>query len=155
MRFGVIPAMVSALVLSFPTLAATGNPEPGPDAAAIAALLENLESANNAGDVDRWVRAFADDAVYMAPGIPEVTSREELTEVARAGFRNETSIDIDPIEIRVCDDWAFARTRVTGTVTLHDSGRTIPVDVKEIVIFVRNDDGAWRVARLINNRNRE
>lgn len=41
---------------------ALAAPERTADEAAIRALIENVESANNAGDVERWVGLFADDA---------------------------------------------------------------------------------------------
>ena len=62
---------------------------------------------------------------------------------------------MEPLEIEVCGDWAFARNRVTGTVTLQRSREVVPVDVKQIVIYTRGADGAWRIARMISNSNTE
>lgn len=126
-----------------------------PDEAAVRALIEEVEAANNAGDVERWVGLFADGAVYMAPNAPAVTTREGLVEVAEAGFRHDAAIDIEPLEIEVHGDWAFARNAVTGTVTLQDSRDVVTVDVKQIVIYRKGDDGRWRIARLIGNSNTE
>ena len=122
---------------------------------AIRTLIQRTAKANNAGAVEAWVDLFAPDAVYMAPGAPSVTTREGLLEVARAGFRHHASIDIEPLEIRVFGDWAFARTRVSGSVRLQGTGEVVSVDVKEIVIYRRGEDGDWKIARLISNSNRE
>ena len=122
-------------------------------ASAIEALIERTEAANNAGDVDAWVSLFADDAVYLAPGTPEISGHAGLTEVARAGFRHRAAIDIEPIEIEVGRDWAFARSRVSGTVTLAQSGDVVEVDNKQIVIYSRNAAGEWQIARMIQNGN--
>jgi uncharacterized protein (TIGR02246 family) len=119
----------------------------------IADLIERVEAANNAGDVEGWVSFFSDDAVYMPPGVPPVTTRAGLIEIAQAGFRHRASIDIEPVEIQVFGTWAFARSRVTGTVKLAGSGETVLVDVKQLVIYRRNDAGNWQIARLINNSN--
>ncbi len=97
---------------------------------------------------------FASDFVYMAPGLPAVTHRQELMDVARAGFRNQASVRIEPVEIRVCGDWAFARANVTGSVKLHTTGEVIAVDVKELIVLARSGDGAWQIARLMNNANK-
>jgi uncharacterized protein (TIGR02246 family) len=149
----------TSLVLTFLALVSPLNasqlPDGKQDEAAIRALIEEVETANNAGDVQRWVGLFAEGAVYMAPGAPAVTTREGLVEVAEAGFRHDASIELEPLEIEVCEDWAFARSTVTGTVTLHQSGDVVPVDIKQIVIYVRESDGQWRVARMISNSNRE
>ena len=96
--------------------------------AAIRALIQRTEDANNAGDVDAWVALFADDAIYMAPNAPSVTTRAGLIEVAIAGFRHRASIDIEPLEIQIFGDWAFARTRVSGNVRLQGTGALVPVD---------------------------
>ena len=53
-----------------------GDPEA--DAQAVRALIHEVEEANNAGDVERWVALFAADAIYMPPGPPEVTDRDSL-----------------------------------------------------------------------------
>lgn len=123
------------------------------DRARIEALIEQTETANNEGDVETWVGLFATDAVYMPPNVPAVTTREGLIEIAEAGFRHESSIDIQPLEIRVVGDWAFARTQVSGCVTVAGSGEVISVDTKQIVIYNRDPDGSWRIARLISNSN--
>lgn len=123
------------------------------DSAAIVALIEEVEAANNAGDVERWVGLFASDFVYMAPGAAAVTSRAELRQVAETGFRNQAAVDIEPVEIQVHGSWAFARNRVTGTVKLHGSERVVNVDVKQLVIYSRDAQGRWRIARFSSNSN--
>lgn len=121
------------------------------DERAIETLMGEMEKANNVGDVDGWVGLFATDFVYMAPGAPAVTSRDELVVVAKTGFRNHATIRINPVEIRVMGDWAFSRNDVTGTVELYGSGDTVTVAVKEIAILSRDLGGGWKVARLIMN----
>lgn len=123
------------------------------DSAAISALIEEVQDANNAGDVNRWVNLFAEDFAYMAPGAPAVTTRDALLQVARTGFRNKAAVDIAPIEIQVHGDWAFARNAVTGSVTLADTQRVVHVDVKQLVIYRKGADGRWRIARFSSNSN--
>ncbi|MCW9708018.1 YybH family protein [Fodinibius salsisoli] len=123
------------------------------DKTAIKKLIQQTETYNNASDVDKWVNLFADDAVYMPPGSPAVTTRKELIETAKAGFKHQASISIEPIEINGNGDWAFARTKVTGEVNVFDSKEVVTVDVKQIVIYTREPDCQWRIARLISNSN--
>lgn len=124
------------------------------DADAIRAVIEQTEAANNAGDVDAWVALFDSGAVYMPPGSPAVTSVDGLRDVARAGFTNwRSSIRIVPEEITAAGDWAFVRSSVTGTATSIDGATQVPVDMKQIVIYRRQADGSWRIARLIGNSN--
>ena len=123
------------------------------DADAIRAVIAQTEAANTAGDVDAWLALFTDDAVYMPPGAPAVTTREGLRAVAEAGFRHDADVRIVPDEIVVAGDWAFARSRVTGEVVLADTGETVAIDVKQLVVYQRDADGVWRIARLIGNAN--
>lgn len=144
--------VLGTLLLASPA-AADADGERARDVAAIETLIEGVAEANNAGDVERWVGYFAADAVYMPPGVPAVTTREGLVEIAEAGFRHRSDVDIEPVEIRVFDDWAFARTEVSGTVTVQGSGEVVEVDTKQIVIYTRDEDGTWRIARMISNGN--
>lgn len=143
-----------SLVLLLPASALAQRPSSsGTDSAAIVSLIEEVQAANNAGDVNRWVNLFAEDFVYMAPGAPAVTTRDALVEVARTGFRNKAAVDISPIEIQVHGNWAFARNAVTGSVTLADTQRVVRVDVKQLVIYRKGADGQWRIARFSSNSN--
>lgn len=153
MRTRAAVLVATSLLLGLPLGASPGT-EADQDEA-IRALIQGVASANNAGDVDRWISFFTADAIYMAPGAPEVTAREDLIEVAKAGFKHDASIDIEPLEIKIFENWAFARTRVTGTVTLHNSREVVQVDVKQIVIYSLTGDGSWRIARMISNSNIE
>lgn len=124
------------------------------DTRPIRELIASVEAANNAGDVEQWVGLFASDFVYMAPNAPAVTSRDSLAEVARTGFRHQAAVRIQPLEIRVIGDWAYARNAVSGTVTLAGSGQVVTVDVKQLAVYARERDGQWRIARLMSNSNR-
>jgi len=143
-----------ALLLSVGPAAAQQGPDSRDEKSAIVEIIDEIESANNAGDVDRWADLFAVDFVYMAPGAPPVTTRQGLLEVAKTWFKNQASIQIEPLEIEDCGDWAFARNQITGNVKLHDSGKEVAVDVKQIVIYRKNQAGSWRIARLISNSNK-
>lgn len=147
-------ALIASAALAHVAAPAAAQVTTGPDedVAAIASLIEAVEAANNAGDVEAWVALFAEDAVYMPPGVPAVTTRPELVEIARAGFMNDAAIEIEPLEIHVLGDWAFARSNVGGTITLDGSGAVVTIDVKQLVIYHREAAG-WRIARLINNAN--
>jgi uncharacterized protein (TIGR02246 family) len=148
-----VVAMLSMPILLAQLLAAGGQPSFAADKRALADLIERTEAANNAGDVPAWVALFSDGAVYMAPGAPPVTTREGLVGVAEAGFRHRASVDLQPVEIQVCGAWAFARIHVTGHVKLHESGKVVPIDVKQVAIYRRNEAGRWQIARLISNSN--
>jgi len=126
------------------------------DSTAINALIDRATAANNAGDIEGWVALFEDGAIYMPPGSPEVTSMDGLKGAAAAGFtRFNADIRIIPVELAVLGDWAFSRSKVTGSVTPKTGGDRIPVNIKQLTLYHRQGDGTWRIARLMNNTNRE
>lgn len=133
-----------------------GSADPQADAQAIRGIIERTQTMNNEGDIDGWTDLFEEGAVYMPPGQPAVTTREGLREVARAGFtRWRSQIRIAPDEIVPSGDWAFARSHVTGTTTPAAGGDPIAIDLKQIVVYHRQADGGWKIARLIGNSNSE
>lgn len=148
----------SLVVLLLAGLAACGQgriePDAAADEAAIREIIRQTAAANNAADTLGWVAFFEEGAVYMPPGSPEVTTREGLMEAAAAGFGGyAAAVTITPSEIVISGDWAFARSQVTGTVTPRTGGEPIPVNVKQLAIYHRQPNGAWRIARLMNNSN--
>jgi len=125
----------------------------GEDETAIRTLISKTEDMNNSGDANGWASLFAPDAVYMPPGLKAITSHQELVQIAETAFRsNSITISIEPQEIVILGDWAFVRSRVTGTVAPRSGGDSSIIDMKQLVIYRRTDDG-WRIARLANNSN--
>ncbi len=156
-----------SLIVSVLALAATSSCS-GPmatrnaeaDKAAIRALISRAVEVSQAGDAVAWAALFADGGVYMRPNGPEITTPAGLQQFAAlylGEFRSQVAIT--PVEIEVFGDWGFARTAVKGTIQAKIGGDPvpdpIPVDGKEISIYRRQQDGAWKLWRLIGNSNRQ
>ena len=124
------------------------------DVKAIEAFLRRASQINNEGDVEVWADLFDEEGIFMLPDGPEISTREGLIRQTKS-FYNEfkSDITITPVEIQVFGDWAFDRTRVTGTLINKLTGEIINVDAKEIAIMKRQATGEWKVWRLIGNNN--
>jgi ketosteroid isomerase-like protein len=86
--------------------------------------------------------------------MPAISDPARLREIAEQGFVHaRTDVALVPEEIEIHGDWAFARIRVEGTATPTAGGAPVDIDMKEIVVFRRQSGGAWKIARLISNRN--
>jgi len=151
---------MTKLGLVFAVLFAVGcnqSPDQGgidADEAAIRDLIRRSELVNNSADTLGWVALFEPGAVYMPPGSPAATTEAELRAMAEAGFGGyQTDIHTEPLEIVILGDWSFARSAVTGIATSRTSGDAFPVDVKQLVVYHRQPDGSWKIARLMNNGN--
>lgn len=123
------------------------------DTAAVRALIEQMERANNDGDVETWVSSFDDPAWYLPPFGEAVTTQSGLREVAEAGFSSwRSTISIDPKSIRVHGDWADAYSEVRGISVSPLGDDTVRIDVKQLAVYRRTVDG-WRISRMITNTN--
>lgn len=148
---------VIAAIVALASGACTGTSvqtDSAADEAAIRDLIQQTAAFNNQADSLGWVSLFDDEAVYMAPDMPAVTTEAGLRSVASSGFGDyQADVSIEPAEIVILGDWAFARSVVTGTVTARAGGDVIPVDVKQLVLYRRQADGSWKIARLMINSN--
>ena len=154
----IVPVLVLAATWSCSGRTPTRDAEA--DKEAIRALISRALEVSRTGDAAGWTALFADGGIYMPPNGPEVTTRAGLQEFAQlylGQFRSQTTIT--PVEIEVFGDWGFARTSVKGTILAKVGGDPVPdpisVDGKEIGIYRRQQDGAWKLWRLIGNSNRQ
>jgi uncharacterized protein (TIGR02246 family) len=132
-----------------------GAAEPDPQAAAIAAVrrtLDETERRINANDIG-FVSVFADDAVIVAPGTPDISGIEAIRKTYTDLLNQATvAVDFRPAEILVMGDYAYERGTYTMTVTQKTTG-TVLQDVRnnDMHIFKRQADGTWKTWRMMVN----
>jgi uncharacterized protein (TIGR02246 family) len=152
-----------ALILAAAALAScsgsSSSRDPEADKAAIRAFITRASRLSRAEDASAWVNLFAEGGVYMPPDGPEINTRAALQEYADVYLGEfEPHITITPVDVEVFGDWGFARTTVKGTIVPRSGGdplpEPIPVDAKEIGIYQRQQNGDWKLWRLIGNSNR-
>lgn len=131
------------------------RPDTTADVATIRSMLDEAVAAHHAGDAARWAGLFTNDGMLLPEGAPTVSGMDSLLRWAQDFFTTYTSTArIEAAEIEVAGDWAYARNVIWGTLTPKQGGSGMPLDAKEIVIFRRQPDGSWKVARVIYNSNR-
>jgi uncharacterized protein (TIGR02246 family) len=115
-------------------------------------VRDTYVEAHNAGDIDRLMSLWAEDAVFMPMDEPTIFGREAIRR------HIETILDQVPArvalsleETRVLGDWAFDRGIETVTMATEASGREVTLRVKYICILQRQRDGSWKFARYIYN----
>lgn len=150
-----LTAALLILVAACSRPASKVEPDTEADKQAIASALKEATAAHHAGDAERWAAVFADDAIAMPPNQPAISGKAALQQWAGERFSKfKSTAEIKPVEIEVAGDWAFVRTAVSGAFTPKDGSAAMELDLKEIAIYRRQPDGAWKVARLITNSNR-
>ena len=121
------------------------------DRTKIETVLSTYEKALNASDADTVITLYADDGVFMAQHrVPNVG--KEAVHAAYDGVFQTIKLDIeftvDEI-IQVAPEWAFARTRSEGFVTINATGDKGPEANQELFVFQKQDDDTWKIARYI------
>jgi uncharacterized protein (TIGR02246 family) len=125
------------------------------EVAALNRLQHQVDSAIIAGDTERYLTLITDDVVLMPPNGPAVSGKEAVGVWNRAmsGQVRITEYVSRDDEVVVAGDWAFRRATVDWTITPSAGGSSIRDTGKYIIIYRRQRDGSWKVARDIWSSN--
>lgn len=119
--------------------------------AAVERVLESYETALNAQDTESILGLYTKDGVFM----PQHSLPQEGIDAIRAAYTGvfqAITLDIDFIvdEIEpLSNDWAYARTRSEGSVTINATGDVASEANQELFLLNRQEDGSWKIARYI------
>ncbi len=118
------------------------------DNAQIEAVLNGYERVLNASDVDGIVKLYTEDGVFMAQHNPSAVGIQQVEAAYTAVFQAiDLNVEFDIVEVEViADDWAFARTNSTGTVTINATGDKFPEGNQELFVL-QKIGGNWKIAR--------
>ena len=114
----------------------------------IHAVLKAYEQVLNASDVAGVVKLYTKDGVFMAQHNPSAVGIHQVEAAYTAAFQAiDLDVEFDVVEVDViADDWAFARTNSTGTVTINATGDKIAEGNQELFVM-HKVDGDWKIAR--------
>ena len=118
-------------------------------------LQKQVDQAIITGDTDRYIALLSDDAVLMPPNGPPVVGKSAIrswNQETSKRFRIQRYAPTDQ-EVIVAGDWAFRRATFEWSVVPVAGDRPIEQSGKFIIIYKRQADGSWRVARDIWNSN--
>lgn len=122
--------------------------------AAVNQVWEQYASSLNAGDVDRYMALWADNAIQLPPDSLPLVGKETL----RAGLESEVkaiTYDMKIIneEVNVSGDQAVARGTYAATITPKDGSEPVSINGKYMTLLKRQPDGSWKIFRDIYNSN--
>ena len=157
MRFypGFLPPLCLAVALT--ACSPAGEPRglaTAADVAAINRVHDEYFSAMNVGDAAGYVACLTEDVVFMSPNEPATIGKEAnrariQTTFDQTTFEMTSSLE----EVVVFGNWAFGRNTASGTATPKAGGESREIGNKGILIFQRQPDGSWQIARRIRNSN--
>jgi uncharacterized protein (TIGR02246 family) len=121
------------------------------DANAIRQMFQGFVAAKLARDVERELSFVTDDAVYTLPGMPEVAGKAALRGwwTSREAADSLEAFELDPGEIVVAGDLAYARGTSTSRFRNRRTGQISNQVIRHLDILRRQPDGRWLISRHI------
>jgi len=151
-RLGRYLASVFILVLGTFALAVAASPQQPDsgqtDAAAIHARIESWLAAAQAKDAEEFASVYADDAVLMLEGAPDLTGREAI----RAGIGGmmqdpNFSLWFEAAQVVVAQSGDLAYETGTYGLSVSDpEGNAVSQHGHYVVVWRKQSDGSWKVA---------
>ena len=137
---------LAAAILVFGSIA--GAHAADSDQENIHAVLKAYEQVLNASDVDGVLKLYTEDGVFMAQHNPSAVGIQQVEAAYTGAFQaSDLNVEFDIVEVEViADDWAFARTNSTGTVTINATGDKFPEGNQELFVL-QKIGGNWKIAR--------
>ncbi|HEJ3361944.1 TPA: SgcJ/EcaC family oxidoreductase [Pseudomonas aeruginosa] len=118
---------------------------------AIRSQLARYEQALNHSDTQEIMDLYAQDAVFMPQGYPTVIGIDNIRQAYDGIFKKirlNVKFTIDEVK-QFSADWAYARTRSSGTQIVLGNHKESAEGNQEIFIFHRTVDGVWKFYRYI------
>lgn len=127
---------------------APGTHEPSASDAAASQAHEAYVAAINSNSVDALVEMLTDDVVYMAAHEPPYVGKQAVRPWIEEYFKTYSTHWDKPVqEFIVNGDWAFERYSYKSADTPLAGGATVEDTGWGFVVYHRDSDGKWRVAR--------
>lgn len=125
----------------------------GADDVAIRALLDEVERTFESGDLDAAMAVFADDAVIVAQGTPDIVGVRDIRAMYADMLRQfDIEADLTTEEIEIFGDTAYERGSYSLKLALKEGGQVVTDVVnRHIHILKRQPDGSWKTWRMMVN----
>lgn len=105
-------------------------------------------TAINSNDLDQLSAMFTDDVVFLVPNAPPMIGRAAVMDWGKGYLEAFTTHwDKTTEEFEVAGEWAFERYSYHSVDTPRDGTAPIEDTGWGLVIYHRDADGTWRVAR--------
>ncbi len=120
------------------------------EAKKVKAVVTGIIDADNDRNLVEVLRLYEKDAILFPPGESEVKGVESIKPRYERLF-NDFELKITTIiaEIEVADHWAYVRGANFGKLKSLSGGEERQLSDVYLMILHKNDQGIWRIARLI------
>jgi uncharacterized protein (TIGR02246 family) len=122
------------------------------DIAAIKQLAEDWRSGWIAGDTERVLSLYAEEPVLMPQGQPAISGKENIRPLYEAVMKEvEFESQYKVMDVEVSGYLGYFWCDYTLTATPKAGGETLEVAGKYMCIVKRQDDGSWKITKLMDN----
>jgi uncharacterized protein (TIGR02246 family) len=124
------------------------------DIAAIKQLAEDWRSGWLTGDVEFVLSLYAEEPVLMPQGQPPIFGKKNIRPLYEAVMKEvEFDSQAKVMDVEVSGNLGYFWCSYTLTATPKAAGQTIEVEGKYLCIVKRQEDGNWKITKLIDNSN--
>ncbi len=126
----------------------------GDDAAAIRVAAEELAEAIRTNDLQRWLGAYAPDAVLTPEGNPTLVGEDALRSWAKRFYELFRVVAFECLTeelMLLSPHRAFQRSRYAYTVRVTQTGQQDSASGNRFTIWQQQPDGSWKIIREIWN----
>lgn len=119
--------------------------------AVTAVVVDDYGDYVNNHDAEGYVTMFTEDVLWSPPNGPDQTDAEGI-QAAVQGLFDTFEFDVQPQtdEVEILGDMAYVVGAVHGVLTPHSSDDPVTIHFR-VIWLLRNEDGAWKIARQIWN----
>ena len=120
------------------------------DEAAIKSVMSKYQDALNASSTDQAMPLYVDNGVFIRPDSQSAAvGKAQLRQAYDSIFKAITlHVEFTIHEIVLMSpEWAFVRTDSAGTNKINATGAISAEGRKDLFIFHKDADGAWKIAR--------
>jgi uncharacterized protein (TIGR02246 family) len=115
------------------------------DVEAIKKIIDDFNAAINAGNIDKLVSLYTDDAVRIPPNKPALVGKEAIRRLFQEQLdqftvQNEGVI----VDLKVSGDLAFVRGSWTSINTPKTGGEPLKFNGNFVSIIQKQPDGSWK-----------
>ena len=116
------------------------------DVEAIKKITDDFNAAMNAGNIDKLLSLYADDAVRIPPNKPALIGIEAIRSLFQEQLdqftvQNEGVV----VDLEVSGDLAFVRGSWTSINTPKDGGESLKENGSFVSVIQKHPDGSWKV----------
>ena len=125
------------------------------DVAQVYQLWNEVAAAANAGDLERWISLWIDDAIQMPPDAPRRVGKAEILRAMQPQFDHFDirKLIIQPEGVRILGNRANSHGTYEFEMAPKEGGETRRYCGKFLDILEKQMDGSWQIAIHCRNHN--